>query len=268
MKKLMLALFLLPTVGFCDTKISALPSTTTLNSSDIFPVVTNPSTNPQNFTISKANLLITLGIAPPYISPTVSLGTSPSGQTLELGNNISNISVSAFTVEHSSPITSLALKKNGTSFYLFPSPTPTGGNQSYIDTATLTTTTIYTATVGDGTSTNTSNSVTFSFVYPFYYGVGAQALSGSSVQGLTKLLQTQQNTATTTSPTNQVYYFAYPQAYGSLSSIIDQNGFNVTAGYTQRSATLTMLDSTNQPYYIYEFNTLTTQTNFKNTYNF
>ena len=268
MKKLLLSLLLLPSLGLCDSKISALPSTTTLNSSDIFPVVTNPVTNPQNFTITKANLLNTLGIAPPYSSPQVSLGSSPSGEVLELGSTLTNIVLSAFTVEKSSPITTLAFKKGGTVFYNYPNPTATGGTQNYTDTATLTATTIYTATVGDGSTTSTSNSITFSFVYPFYYGVGTQALSGSSVQALTKLLQVQQNTSTTTSPTNQVYYFAYPQAYGSLTSIIDQNGFNTTSGYTQRSVTLTMLDSTNQPYYIYEFNTLTTQTNFKNNYNF
>lgn len=268
MKKLLSLLLLIPSLSFCDTKISALPSTTTLNASDIFPVVTNPSTSPQNFTITKANLMATLGIGPVYAGPAVSLGTSPSAEILELGASLTNVALSAFTVENSSPITTLAFKKGGTTFYNYPSPSPTGGSQSYTDMATLTATTIYTATVGDGSTTNTSNSVTFTFVYPFYYGVGAQALTGAQVQSLTKVLQVKQNTTVITSPSNQVYYFAYPQSYGSLTSIKDQNGFNVTSGYTQRSVTLTMLDSSSQPYYIYEFNTLTTQTNFSNTYNF
>lgn len=62
MKKLLLLLLTFPSIGFCDTKISALTSTTTLNAGDIFPVVTNPSTTPANRVITKSNLLSTLGV--------------------------------------------------------------------------------------------------------------------------------------------------------------------------------------------------------------
>lgn len=203
-----------------------------------------------------------------YTAPTISLGTSPSAETLELGTSLSNVTLSALTVEKSSPIVSVVFYNNGTAFYSVPSPPSSGGTSTYTDTTTLTNTTTYTAKVSDSITTVTSSGVTFTFVYPFYYGVGAQALTGSQVQALTDLPQVKQNTTVTTSPNNQVYYFAYPQAYGLLTSIKDQNGFNVTAGYTQRTATLTMMDSSNQPYYIYEFNNLTTQTNFANTYNF
>lgn len=62
MKKLLALLCLLPSLAFADTKISALTSTTTLNSVDIIPVVTNPSTTPANRVISKSNLSTTLDI--------------------------------------------------------------------------------------------------------------------------------------------------------------------------------------------------------------
>jgi hypothetical protein len=203
-----------------------------------------------------------------YVAPAVTLAASPSAETLELGTTLSTVTLSAFTVENSSPITSVVFLRNGSSIFSVPSPHSSGGTEVYADTSGVTATAVYTAKVSDGITTTTSNSVTFTFVYPFYYGVGAQALTGAQVQALTDLVQVKQNTTVTTSPTNQVYYFAYPQAYGSLSSIKDQNGFNVTAGYTQRSASLTMMDSTSQPYYIYEFNNLTTQVNFGNTYSF
>ena len=48
--------------GFCDTKISAMPSTTTLNSADIIPIVANPSGSATNMSITKSNLISTLGI--------------------------------------------------------------------------------------------------------------------------------------------------------------------------------------------------------------
>jgi len=63
MKKLLLALTLglLCRVAYADTKISAMTSTTTLNAGDIIPVVTNPGSSPANFSITKTNLISTLG---------------------------------------------------------------------------------------------------------------------------------------------------------------------------------------------------------------
>ena len=64
MKKLLFPLLMLLAVrpAWCDTKISAMGSTTTLNASDIIPVVTNPGTSPLNKTITKANLSTTFDI--------------------------------------------------------------------------------------------------------------------------------------------------------------------------------------------------------------
>lgn len=55
MRKFLVALLLLPSLGFCDTKISAFPSTTTLNASDVIPVVTTPGTVPANKIITFQN---------------------------------------------------------------------------------------------------------------------------------------------------------------------------------------------------------------------
>jgi hypothetical protein len=203
-----------------------------------------------------------------YTAPTLTLGTSPGASVNELGTTISNVTLSAYTVEKSSPITIVQWKLNGSVIKSSTTPTSTGGTEVYVDAGPRSTTSAYTATASDNVSTTTSNTVTFTFVYPYYYGVGAQSLSFAAVQGLTKVVQTQQNTATTTSPSAQVYYFAYPQAYGSLSSILDPNGFETISGYTKRSGTMTMLDATVQNYYVYEFNTPTTQTSFTNTYKY
>lgn len=64
MKKLLSLFIVISTAGWAhaDTKISAMSSTTTLNSVDIIPVVTNPGTAPANFSISKTNLLSTLDV--------------------------------------------------------------------------------------------------------------------------------------------------------------------------------------------------------------
>lgn len=56
MKKLLALLLLsLPSVGFCDTKISNLPATTTLSTTDIIPVITTPGGTPANKVITFQN---------------------------------------------------------------------------------------------------------------------------------------------------------------------------------------------------------------------
>lgn len=203
-----------------------------------------------------------------YQGPGVTLTSTYPVTTEEFGTSVSSIQLTATTVEVSSPITTLQFKANGTLIFNYLNPHPAGGVQVWSDTTPITATTAFNAYAGDGTSTTTSNTVTFTFVYPYYYGVGAQHLTGAQVQALTKIVKAKSDTTTVTSPINQVYYFAYPQTYGLLTSIIDQNGFQTLLGYTQRSVVLTMLDSTNQNYFIYEFNTPTTQTSFSNTYKY
>ena len=70
-----------------------------------------------------------------------------------------------------------------------------------------------------------------------------------------------------------MYYFAYPASYGQLVSILDANGFEIKNDFTIRTVTFTLngsyfVNPTNVTYYIYEFNNLTTQTNFNITFKF
>lgn len=75
MKKLLIGLLLaFPSLGFCDTKISAFGSTTTLNGTDIIPVVTTPGGTPANKTISFTNLINS-------INPILNQSTLQSGST-------------------------------------------------------------------------------------------------------------------------------------------------------------------------------------------
>src|SRR6185295_1189547 len=64
MKKLFLSclIALACRISWADTKISAMTSSTTLNSGDIIPFVANPSGTPLNRVITKTNLSTTLDI--------------------------------------------------------------------------------------------------------------------------------------------------------------------------------------------------------------
>lgn len=84
MKKLLLiALMGLSVRAYADTKISAFTSTTTLNTVDIIPVVTNPSGSAANRSITKTNLAATLDIltqssaTATYLQPASLTATQP-----------------------------------------------------------------------------------------------------------------------------------------------------------------------------------------------
>lgn len=204
-----------------------------------------------------------------YSAPSITLATSPSAGAEEIGSIISSVDLNATTVKNSSPITGVTFFRNASLIHTQASPLPNGGLESYTDTTPVTTTTTYTAKVTDGTTTVTSNSQTFTFVSAYYYGVAAPGLDISSDGGgLTKLIQSNKaSTTTTTSPTAQVYYFCYPDSYPALTSILDKNGFETISDYVVTTG-ITVTNSFGQTntYRKYEFDHLTTQVNFNNTY--
>lgn len=71
-------------------------------------------------------------------------------------------------------------------------------------------------------------------------------LTETEIIALTKKLETK-GSKTVDYTTSQSYMvFAYPKSYGAISSIIDQNGFNVTDSFTQRTITIGTVE-----YYVY-----------------
>ncbi len=200
--------------------------------------------------------------------PEISLTTPAAPLVREKGNTLASILLNAFTIKHSDPITAVTFYRAASLIHTQASPLVNGGSESYNYTTPITSDTTFSAKVSDGSATVTSNTLVVNFVYPYYYGVGAPGLTNVQIAALTKLVQVQQNITTTTSPSTQVYYFAYPAAYPVLTSILDTNGFETIGDYTIRLVTITGLDGSPQSYRVYEFNNLTTQTGFNNTYKF
>jgi hypothetical protein len=100
-----------------------------------------------------------------------------------------------------------------------------------------------------------------------YWGAGDPGLN---VAGLQTLIQSQQEFTTqlafSYTLTNQVYYFCYPADKGILSSILDNNGFETLPGWTLRTESFIFPGSANITYNVYEFNNITTQASFTNTF--
>jgi len=203
---------------------------------------------------------------PPNI-PTTTLTTTPPGGLYENGNVISSVDLASTTTAGSLPITSFIFKKNGATIYTSPTPNPSGGTETYTDGTGVSSNTVYQAIVGDGVHTG-SASVSFTYVSAYYYGVAAPGLDISiDGGGLTKLVIENSPTITESfSPTSQVYYFAYPSSYPALTSILDTNGFETIGDWTVSTVAVTNSYGNTVNYRQYEFNNLTTQVNFSNTF--
>lgn len=203
-----------------------------------------------------------------YVAPAISLSATPNSTIREYGNPITSIAFTATTTKTTDPITTVEFYRGASLAYSVPTPDPAGGTELWTETTDIESTTTFTAKVSDGTSTTTSNSKTYTFVYPFYWGVGAQSLTPAQIQALTKSVTAKGTKTFDSSPSSEVFYFAYPKSYGLLSSILDTNSFETISDYTVRDESFTMLDATSQDYYIYEYNNPTTQTDFTNTFYF
>lgn len=102
-----------------------------------------------------------------------------------------------------------------------------------------------------------------------YWGVGAPGLNANQLQStlISRREPTQSELALLFSPNVQVYYFCAPASLGTLISIKDNNGFETINGWTLRTLNFVVLGQTIL-YNIYEFNNLTTQTEFTNTFKY
>jgi len=111
----------------------------------------------------------------------------------------------------------------------------------------------------------TTNSSSKTGVYPFFWGMTAEDLSagGSNLYTkLTKSVTSKSSKTVTLNGTAEFIYFVYPDTYGDLTSIEDQNGYPILGNFSKISATVDSVglssNWTNIGYTIYKSNTNTT----------
>lgn len=196
-----------------------------------------------------------------YAPPTASLSSDVSNSLRERGDLVTAMTLSATIGVVLDDIAEVRFYYDGGLIDTQSSggAIPTGGVSTFAWTGSFGTNKTFSVQVDDVSAqakpSATSNR-SYSFVYPYYYGVGAPSLSAASVAGLTKQIITDQSSANRsfTPSVGNVYYFAYPASYGSLTSILDQNGFETIADWTLRTENITGLDASAVSYKIYEFN--------------
>ena len=170
-----------------------------------------------------------------YVAPSItSFTATPAGGTFEAGTVIT---APTFNWNYNKDITTQTL----TDCTLADETVRTATYDSDI-TANKT----FTLSANDGKN-NVSKSISYTFVSPYYTGVSTTGtLTETDVTALTKKVETK-GSKTVNYTTSQSYMvFAYPSSYGAISSVIDQNGFNVTDSFVRNTVTVNSVE-----YYVY-----------------
>lgn len=218
-----------------------------------------------------------------FTEPTIALSLSPSnslvveiGTTTNLGftsttTNPGNSTLSNGEVFIVSPDTTLdsygATTSSSGNFSFTPLQTPSGLFTAQTYQVKSTQDWVFGAESG----TSQSATRTIRGVYPVFYGMIADtATAFGDIYNMTKLIQTEGNKTVSYTGTGLIFY-CMPETWidTNLSSIIDPNGFNVTASFTRvtyPTVSSTGLDNnyTNVGCTCYFLNTGTTTTNNSN----
>lgn len=171
-----------------------------------------------------------------YVKPSInSFTASANGGVFEVGTTIT--APITFNWEYNKNITTQSL----TNCTLADETVRTATYDSDITTDKT-----FTLSASDGENT-VSKSISYKFVAPYYVGVSiTNILTETDIISLTKKVETKSSKTVNYTTLQSYMIFAYPSSYGAISSIIDQNGFNVTDSFTQSTITIGTVE-----YYVY-----------------
>lgn len=174
-----------------------------------------------------------------YVSPEItSFTATPNGGVFEIGETIT------------SPITfNWTYNKNVSTQSLTDCTLTDNTDRTSTYNSDITSDKEFTLTASDGKE-NVTKSISYTFVNPYYTGIlYTDTPTEADIIALTKKVEVK-GSKTVSYTTFQSYMaFAYPSSYGSIRSIIDKNGFNVTDSFTQNTLTVNSVE-----YYVYVSN--------------
>lgn len=206
----------------------------------------------------------------PYQNPAVSLTSSVATSTRQKGlDAVEGMTLTATCTKKTSPLFKVE-------FYMGSTLLDT---QEYVDTNVFTyeytgevkDTTTFSAKVYDTRSKTSTSSLTYQFYYPNFNAVTTNEIADVTIDEIvsngTMRLEAKANKALTFTGNMARYIFCYPQEWGSLSSILDDNGFEYISAFQKVSLTYTS-GTDNVPMFAYISKTNVTLTNFKYTFKF
>ena len=176
-----------------------------------------------------------------YVNPEItSFTATPNGGVFEIGETIT------------SPITfDWTYNKNISTQSLTDCTLTDNTDRTSTYNSDITSDKTFTLTASDGKE-NVTKSISYTFVNPYYTGVlytDTDTPTEADITALTKKVEVQGNKTITYTTSQSYMVFAYPSSYGAISSIRDQNGFNVTDSFTQNILTVNSVE-----YYVYVSN--------------
>lgn len=180
----------------------------------------------------------------PYVAPATSL-TSTAPTIIAYGETINSVTLAlkaSSSVEYID-ITKVELFRGET---LLKDDFDLSLNQwsfTY-DAAAIIDDTTFRLKVTDSTDRTKSNTVDINFVHPSYTGA-TDSFDPDNIdtsEYTSRLLASKSFNWTGITCNNQYLVYMYPKAYGNLSSIVDENNFNITNGFTRVERQLNGVD--------------------------
>ena len=172
-----------------------------------------------------------------YVNPSATVSYSQSNTVLKKGQSFDlTITVSGI-VKGTNDVAELILIKDGTVLETIPYVTGTNSYE-FAPITGINTECSFQIKVGDTQGKQYSTSKTYSFVDPYYIGATDNIPTADTVLTLTELIEAKSNKTKKVTATDQYVVYAYPTSYGSLTSIIDGNGFENLTDYTKISLTI------------------------------
>lgn len=168
----------------------------------------------------------------PYTVPQAFIAIQGS-KVREIGVVIGSLSIIVGSIKGREEIIRREIVSPGGIVLTNPDLNDPGLQQENILDSNVSVTTEYDLEVEDDRTTTEAND-TINFVYPFLYGSSPTAVpTPNYYQGLTKLVEVKTNKQVTFNGVNQYFMFGYVATYGSITKILDQNGFDVTASFEE-----------------------------------
>lgn len=186
----------------------------------------------------------------PYMPPVIGISINPSSTLYEIGKD-ATVTVTANLTKKTKDITGARILKNGADLKVASSDEITAKTFSQAN-VTFNTDTTFSSKVSDADGEVNGNTINVKFTRKSFYGLidaGATVDSDTAIEALgsNQLTGSKGLTWNNLTANNQKLAYAYPESFGNLTSIKDQNNFEYLASFDK---TTVQRDGVNYNVYI------------------
>lgn len=186
----------------------------------------------------------------PYMPPAIGISINPSTTLYEIGKD-ATVTITANLTKKTKDITGARILKNGTDLKVASSDEITAKTFSQAS-VTFNSDTTFSSKVSDADGEVNGNTIAVKFTRKSFYGLidaGATVNSDTAIEALgsNQLTGSKGLTWNNLTANNQKLAYAYPESFGNLTSIKDQNNFDYISSFIK---TTVQRDGVNYNVYI------------------